>query len=135
MYPGGKGGGGALYDDERSYFPNTAFWEPSLHTDAGGRGTIEVKLPDSTTTWRLTARGITTDTKTGEGRNEIVTARDLILRPDLPRFLIAGDEAKIGAIVNNTSEGALEVAVSISATGVAVVGESTQSITLAPGRS
>ncbi|HLF78976.1 MAG TPA: Ig-like domain-containing protein [Dehalococcoidia bacterium] len=135
MYPGGKGGGGALTDETRREFPNTAYWEPSLKTDANGRATVEVKLPDSMTTWRLTARGVTGDTKTGEGRNEIVVSRDLILRPDLPRFLNTGDDARVGAIVNNLTEAPVEVAVSIAAQGIEVAGEPTQTITVAPGRS
>ncbi len=130
---GGKGGGGGPGDQTRTFFPNTAFWEPALVTDRDGRATVEVPLPDTLTTWRLTARGFTTDTKVGEASNEIIASKDLIVRPVVPRFLVVDDHAFLGAIVHNFTRTALDLQVSLSAEGVNVEGEPTQSVRVEPG--
>jgi len=129
----GKGGGGGASDQTRTFFPNTAFWEPALRTDSDGKATVEVPLPDTLTTWRLTARGITLDTKAGEARNEIVTSKELIVRPAVPRFLVVEDHAFVGAIVHNFTDGSLDVDVSLQTESLDVDGSETQSVTVAPG--
>ena len=129
---GGKGGGGGASDETRTFFPNTAYWEPALRTDSDGKATVEVRLPDTLTTWRLTARGVTSDTKAGEARNDIVTSKELIVRPAVPRFLVAEDHAFLGAIVHNFSGAPLDVDVSLSAEGLDVEGSGTQSVTIDP---
>ena len=130
---GGKGGGGGLGDQTRTFFPNTAYWQPALRTDSQGRATVEVPLPDTLTTWRLTARGLTSDTKAGEAHNEIVTAKELIVRPVVPRFLIADDHAFLGAIVHNFTGDILDVDVSLRAEGLSVEGSITQAVRVPPG--
>ena len=58
-----KGGGGGLFEagivDLRGEFIDTAYWNPSVVTDAAGRATVDVRLPDNLTTWRLDARALT----------------------------------------------------------------------------
>lgn len=130
---GGSGGGGGPGDLTRAFFPNTAHWEPALRTDKEGRATVEVRLPDSLTTWHLTARGVTADTRAGEAANEIVTSKDLIIRPVVPRFLVADDHAFLGAILHNFTDSALDVDVSLRARGLDIESSQTQSVTVAPG--
>ncbi len=43
----------------RKAFPDTAFWAADLVTDAAGKAQAKVEFPDSLTTWRATARGVT----------------------------------------------------------------------------
>ncbi|MBI4498223.1 MAG: Ig-like domain-containing protein, partial [Chloroflexi bacterium] len=61
---GGKGGsgGGANGDRARSLFPDTAYWNATVRTDAQGRAQVSVPLPDNLTTWRLIAVAATQDT-------------------------------------------------------------------------
>lgn len=133
--PGGKGGsgGGGLGEQTRTFFPNTAYWEPALRTGSDGRAVVEVRLPDTLTTWRLTARGVTADTRVGEARSDIVTSKELIVRPAVPRFLIVGDRASLGAIVHNFTDEPLRVLVSLAAQGLEVEGSATRSLTIGPG--
>lgn len=44
---------------------DTAFWEPDAITGKDGRATVKFRLPDNLTTWRATARGVTSDTRVG----------------------------------------------------------------------
>lgn len=129
----GKGGGGGASDQTRTFFPNTAYWEPALRTDSDGEATVEVRLPDTLTTWRLTARGITLDTKAGEARNDVVTSKELIVRPVVPRFLVVGDRAFVGAIVHNFDDASVDIDVSLKVEGLDLEDSGTQSVTVAPG--
>jgi hypothetical protein len=117
---GGKGGGGGAGDQTRTFFPNTAYWKPSLRTDSSGKATVSVVLPDTLTTWRLTARGITSDTRAGDARNNIVTSREVIVRPAVPRFLVSGDQVSLGAIIHNFTSAPLNIDVSLNADGLEV---------------
>ena len=52
----------------RKDFPDAIFWIADLVTDAKGTATVKVSYPDSLTTWRVTARAVTQDTRLGVGR-------------------------------------------------------------------
>lgn len=54
---GGGGGGGSLFRD-------TAYFG-SLRTNSFGQGSIDVKLPDNLTSWRISAQGITSSLQAG----------------------------------------------------------------------
>jgi uncharacterized protein YfaS (alpha-2-macroglobulin family) len=86
---------------DRNAFKDTAYWNPSLHTDGSGRAQVSFKLPDNLTTWTLAAVGATSDTKVGQTTNEIVVTKDVIVRPIIPNILRTGDEIVLSAIVQN----------------------------------
>ena len=129
----GGGGGGGVPGETRTFFPNTAYWNPDLRTDENGRATVTVKLPDTLTTWRLTARALTKTTQVGDGTNEVVTSKELIVRPVVPRFLIAGDTPTIKAIVHNFSDEGREVEVAFSSDIVSPTGTEKQKVSVAAG--
>ena len=49
----------------RKEFPDAIYWIADLVTDESGTATAKVTYPDALTTWRLTARAITADTRAG----------------------------------------------------------------------
>ena len=125
---GGGGGGGdesqsALSkvpgddDETRKNFPDTAYWEAKIVTGADGSATVEIPLPDTTTTWRMHGKAVTTDSLVDQENADIVTSLPLIVRPITPRFFTVGDQIEIGAIVNNNTSQALDVVVSLAADG------------------
>ena len=132
--PGRKGGGGG---DEggpvRTRFADTAFWDPVVRTDKDGKAQVTVQLPDNLTTWRMQARGITADTHVGRADVDIVSTLDLLVRPVLPRFFVAGDEAEIATIVHNNTAGPLEVQVNIAVEGLALEGSASQEVRVPAG--
>lgn len=115
---GGRGGGGG--DGMltiREEFPDTAYWKADLLTDAQGKAQVTLTLPDNLTTWQVESRGLTKDTKVGQARVQVVTSKDLLIRPQTPRFLVVGDVAELAAIVNNNTAQEQQAAVSLKAEG------------------
>lgn len=133
--PGGKGGGGGMEGEVRRNFRDTAYWNPTVRTDDEGRATVSVDLPDNLTTWRLTAKAVNEATQVGDATNSIVVAKDLIIRPVTPRFFMAGDTTRLEAIVHNYTDRRAEVAVSLSATGLAIEGSAVHSVSIPTGES
>jgi uncharacterized protein YfaS (alpha-2-macroglobulin family) len=125
-----KGGGGGVMGDVeiRRDFPDTPYWAPTIHTDADGRATVQVELPDSLTTWRLVAKAVTANTRVGEGQVDVVSTKDLLLRPLTPRFLVVGDRAQLAAIVHNNTSRDLRVRVTLSANGLNLEDHATQRV-------
>lgn len=85
----------------RRNFQDTAYWNPTLQTDAAGRVTFTVPLPDNLTTWRLVARAVTKATEVGETRSQLLVTQELIARPALPRFAVVGDRFQTGVVAQN----------------------------------
>ncbi len=88
----------------RSNFAETAFWQPHLLTGADGSAAIEFTVPDSLTSWSVWVHAIGRDFRVGSVHAETRSAKSLMVRPYLPRFLREGDQAEIRAVVNNAGE-------------------------------
>lgn len=121
LSPPGRGGGGgdfATTPELRSDFKDTAYWNGSFQTDAGGNAELLVKLPDNLTTWVVIVRGLSLDRRVGEGSTEIVTSKDLLVMPVTPRFLVVGDRVELAAWVHNTTAKPIAAEVTLLASGV-----------------
>ncbi len=102
---GGGGGGGGL--EIRTDFADVAYWQADLMTDGEGNIEFAVHLPDSLTTWQMTAKAVTDDTHVGQTSHDVVATKQLQVRTITPRFLTAGDRPYLGAQVMNTTDQAL----------------------------
>ncbi len=121
---GGGGGGGGAIGAPRSDFPDTAAWIPTLRTGDDGVVTFTITLPDSLTSWRLTAKATTADsTQVGEARMNIRTRQPIVVRPILPRFLTSSDELNFSAFIHNYSDEdqAVDLSLEISPTTSALL--------------
>jgi len=133
-----KGGGGGAEmpamgaEFIRQEFPDTAFWAPSVRTDARGRATVSFKLPDQLTTWHIEARAVAQadGLQVGQTELEILSTKDLLVRPVTPRFFVVGDRADLAAVVHNNTDRSLEVEVSLEAPGLRLLGEARQRVTI-----
>ncbi len=116
-----KGGGGGIFEagivDLRGEFIDTAYWNPSVITDADGEAAVELRLPDNLTTWRLDARALTEGRDgrllVGEKTFDLLSTRPLLIRPVTPRFFVVGDSAQLAAVVNNNTGQDINAIVSI----------------------
>jgi len=123
-----KGGGGGLFEagivDLRGEFIDTAYWSPSVVTDAAGLATIDVRLPDNLTTWRLDARALTEGRAgrllVGERTYDLRSTRPLLIRPVTPRFFVVGDKAQLAAVINNNTGTDVSASVSLE-TGAGLI--------------
>jgi len=109
----GGGGGGAGPTPVRSRFPDTAYWNPNVLTDAAGNASLSFVLPDSLTTWRLAVDGSTAvNTLLGRGASDLISTKPVLVQPALPRFLAVRDAGRLGAVVSNTTGAPVRVTVS-----------------------
>jgi hypothetical protein len=102
----------------RKEFPDAIFWTGNLVTGADGTAKVQLAYPDALTTWRGTARAVTTDTLVGTTIARTTVTKDLIVRIVTPRFLIEGDEVAVPTIVHNYLPAAKSVNVTMTADGV-----------------
>jgi len=114
---GGGEGGEGLAPVVREKFPDTAYWNAQVVTDENGEATVELLLPDSLTTWHINVRGLTIDTQVGEAESQVITTKEIQVRPVTPRFLVAGDHLPLSAMLYNNSSEGLQVEVSLKVTG------------------
>lgn len=133
---GGGGGDGGLLASPRRDFADTALWLPAIQTDATGRATVTVTLPDNLTRWRMTVKATTgPETQVGEAYTHITTWQPIVVRPLLPRGLTAGDELAISALVQNHDDQVRQLAVGLQGDDalLALQGAVTQTLRLEPG--
>ncbi|HMA35603.1 MAG TPA: Ig-like domain-containing protein [Chloroflexia bacterium] len=120
----------------RTDFRDTAFWQATITTGPDGSATVPVPLPDNLTTWRLTAQGITADTRAGMATLPLTVTQPLLLRPVQPRFLTTGDNPHPQAIIHNNTAGPLQVVASLEVSGALTLDAqppAAQSITVGAG--
>ena len=85
----------------REYFPETLFWSPELLTDKDGKATLNFKMADNITTWKLYTIASTKDGKIGAAEKEISVFQPFFVDLDPPRFLTDGDEIFLPTQVRN----------------------------------
>ena len=121
----------------RENLNETAFFYPQLTTAAeDGSVALKFTLPESLTTWRLLGLAHTKDLCYGLIEGLAVAQKDVMIQPNVPRFLREGDAATISARIFNTSERALSGTARLrllNAETEAVVAEWSQPVSLAAG--
>ncbi len=107
----------------RSDFRSTVLWQPDVKTDSNGAARVNVKYPDSLTTWQATARVASTGNQFGIGNTSTRTKQPLIVRLQAPRFFVVGDQVTVSAVINNNTDHSMTVAPSLNAEGLTVSGQ------------
>lgn len=97
----------------RSNFSETAFFQPHLTTDKEGKVKITFEVPDSVTSWKVYLHAITKDLHFMTTQKQVVTRKDMMVRPYMPRFLREGDEALLKVVINNATKKELKGKVSL----------------------
>ncbi|NPA26349.1 MAG: hypothetical protein GXO36_01940 [Chloroflexi bacterium] len=132
----GLGGGGGAEEGPSSLvrhdFRDTALWT-LVTTDAQGYARVTLTLPDDLTLWRLWARGLTLDTRIGEGFGHLQSTLPVFIEPDFPAFVRLGDEATLRATVYNTTETPLVAQVDLTVEGLELSTPAQREFRLGPG--
>lgn len=93
----------------RSDFAETAFFMPAMFTDAKGDVTMTFTLPESVTTWRVMALAHDKNMRFATLQSDAIAQKQLMVQPNMPRFLRSGDNATVQATVTNLTDKAAEV--------------------------
>lgn len=101
------GGGGGLQETSapavqvRKEFADTAFWIGRLETNGDGVAEVNFTMPENLTEWKIKAWAMGRGTRVGEGSVSVVTAKNLLLRLQAPRFFVEKDEVVLSANIHN----------------------------------
>ena len=88
----------------RENLNETAFFYPALLCDEKGNVNIRFTLPESITTWKFI--GLAHDKQMNYGIiNAVAVAKkDVMVQPNMPRFIRVGDKATVSTRIFNTAE-------------------------------
>ncbi len=128
------GGGGFDVAEGRDDFRYTAYWNPSLTSDAQGQAQARFKLPDNLTTFKVMALAQTTNSRFGSAESKFEVAKPLLLQPSVPDFARLKDDFQAGVVVRNNSSNKLSVKVTAHPDGVNLEGEESKTVELAAGK-
>jgi alpha-2-macroglobulin len=120
----GQAGQAATPIDLRTNFDALAVFEPEVLTDAAGRATIAVPLPDNLTRYRVMVVAVDGADHFGSTESNITARLPLMVRPSAPRFLNFGDQFELPIIVQNQTDQAMDVDVVLQADNLTVDGGS-----------
>ena len=85
----------------RTKFADTALWVAALQTNEKGEAEVELTMPENLTTWKARVWAMGGGARCGEGAAEVVTAKNLLIRLQAPRFFVQKDEVVLSANVHN----------------------------------
>jgi uncharacterized protein YfaS (alpha-2-macroglobulin family) len=88
----------------RKNLQETAFFEPHLTTDDNGVVKMTFTMPEALTKWRFMGFAHDAKLRAGYLEGETITAKDLMVQPNPPRFLREGDEIEFTVKVSNQSD-------------------------------
>ncbi len=88
----------------RKNFNETAFFFPDLRTDSSGSIEFSFTMPEALTKWKFMALTHTKDLAFGYSTKEIVTQKDLMVQPNMPRFLREGDRMEFSSKIVNLTD-------------------------------
>jgi len=103
----------------RSDFNPLALFVASAVTDAQGRATATVKVPDNVTRYRVMAVATDGAKRFGKGESTITARLPLMVRPSAPRFLNFGDRFELPIVVQNQTDAPMKVEVAARALNAA----------------
>jgi hypothetical protein len=91
----------------RSNFNETAFFYPELRTNDKGEIIIKFIAPESLTKWNVMGLAHTKDLKYAQFQKEIITQKDLMVQPNIPRFFRENDRITLITKIANLSDNQL----------------------------
>lgn len=109
---GGTEGDSSLVTTRKN-FVQTALWRPDLVTDAEGRATVELPLPDNLTEFRMMAVALDPRGRGAVRETSFEVRKPLMVIPAVPRFAVVGDSFEAAAVVHNGGDTATTATVSL----------------------
>lgn len=91
----------------RRNFSETAFFYPQLRTNEKGETQIAFTVPESNTRWRFRLLAHDRELSSGSAEAFTISQKELMVTPNMPRFLREGDHATISSKISNLSDSLL----------------------------
>lgn len=91
----------------RRNFNETAFFFPQLRTNEKGETQIAFTVPESNTRWRFRVLAHEKNLNSGYAEAFAQSQKELMVTPNMPRFLRHGDRTNISTKISNLSEAAV----------------------------
>ena len=88
----------------RKNFNETAFFFPDLRTDSAGNVSFSFTMPDALTRWKWMTLAHSKDLAFGYSEKTVVTQKQLMVQPNIPRFLREGDHMDLAVKVVNLTD-------------------------------
>ncbi|CAN5817767.1 alpha-2-macroglobulin family protein [soil metagenome] len=88
----------------RKNFNETAFFFPSLQTDAEGNIEFSFTIAEALTKWKMMTLAHSKELASGYSENTVITQKPLMVQPNAPRFLREGDQIEFSAKIVNLGE-------------------------------
>ena len=88
----------------RTDLKETAFFYPELYTDEEGNVSFELESPEALTKWKLLLFAHTKDLQSGNASFYTHTQKQLMVQPNLPRYMRVGDQITLKSLISNLSE-------------------------------
>lgn len=88
----------------RKNLNETAFFFPHIVSDAEGVVKLVFTMPEALTTWKFLGFVHDKELRSGLLKDNVVTAKDLMIQPNAPRFVREGDLLEFTVKVSNQSE-------------------------------
>lgn len=88
----------------RKNLQETAFFFPQLQTDEKGHVSFSFTTPEALTKWKLQLMAHTKTLESATTSLETVTQKELMVIPNVPRFLRQGDQITISSKISNLSK-------------------------------
>jgi uncharacterized protein YfaS (alpha-2-macroglobulin family) len=114
----------------RANFNPLAAFAPAVKTDAQGRASVEIKVPDNLTRYRIVAVATAGTKQFGKGESAITARLPLMVRPSPPRFLNFGDTFKLPVVVQNQTDAPMTVQLAVRATNAAITDGAGRQVTV-----
>jgi uncharacterized protein YfaS (alpha-2-macroglobulin family) len=106
----------------RTDFNPLAVFAPSVRTNAQGEASVEVKLPDNLTRYRVMVVAVDEGNQFGIGEANLVARLPLMVRPSAPRFLNFGDRFELPVVLQNQTREPMLVDVVVQASNLVLTG-------------
>ena len=102
---GGPGAGGPDLSKvaARKNLQETAFFFPTLISNSDGEARIEFTIPEALTEWKFLGFAHDAELRSGLLTDKVVTAKELMVQPNPPRFAREGDTLEFTVKVSNQS--------------------------------
>ena len=89
----------------RTNFAPVAVWQAALRTDAEGKFSTTVQLPDTLTTWRIFAVALDkSGSRFGSAEAEMTASQPVMITPGTPFFMSLGDCLRLPLTITNNTE-------------------------------